>query len=128
MLGAEVDPLSILGQADVKQEELPSVDIDGVIDLTDVWKPVTEDTDSGSSNDDSSSSDSSSVDDTVTESVPASVEPLTNLDCIYFINVKSLVIHARKTQKTFKCGRVLSATYQPVPELNGFRCGRCFPD
>ena len=44
----------------------------------------------------------------------------------YFINPNSLVVHWQKDELKFKCGRKVTATYQPVQELHGMRCTRCF--
>ena len=46
----------------------------------------------------------------------------------WWINVKSLVIHATKTSETFVCGRKLTQSYNIVAELNGLKCSRCFPN
>ena len=46
----------------------------------------------------------------------------------YINNTRSLVLHCLKNATHFKCGRICSQTYVIVQELNGLRCGRCFPD
>eukprot|EP00435_Cladocopium_sp_Y103_P068717 s1151_g32.t1 len=44
----------------------------------------------------------------------------------YFINGSTLVIHERRSDGLFKCGRSIGSSYFPVHELNGLRCGKCF--
>ena len=46
----------------------------------------------------------------------------------YFINGKTLVIHQRRDESLFKCGRVIGDSYFPVASLSGLRCGKCFAD
>ena len=46
----------------------------------------------------------------------------------YFINHRSLVLHCLKSPKVFRCGRQCTDSYTVVAELNGLKCGKCFPD
>ena len=99
----------------------------GVIDLEEqeiLTRPWSSD-----SEDETGSSDSESSDDVASgeadaprvvdrETVPSSVK--------WFINAKTLVIHHRRDNKSFRCGRLLSDTYFPVPALNGLRCSKSF--
>ena len=55
--------------------------------------------------------------------VPQIVDPQ---EQSYFLNMKSQVIHAAKSEVSFKCGRKITDNYSRVRELNGIRCSRCF--
>ena len=44
----------------------------------------------------------------------------------YFINNRTCVLHRKKTQMVFACGRKITDVYTAVHELNGLRCGQCF--
>ena len=44
----------------------------------------------------------------------------------WYINVKTNVIHERRNDTTFRCGRPMGATYVAIPALTGLRCGKCF--
>ena len=44
----------------------------------------------------------------------------------WYINGGTLVIHERRNEKLFKCGRVIGPPYFPVHQLTGLRCGQCF--
>ena len=44
----------------------------------------------------------------------------------WFINSRTLVIHERRNETLFKCGRVIGSPYEPVHQLTGLRCGKCF--
>lgn len=46
----------------------------------------------------------------------------------WYINGKTLVIHERRNETLFKCGRVIGPPYFPVHQLTGLRCGKCFAD
>ena len=47
----------------------------------------------------------------------------------WFINGKTLVIHERRNETLFKCGRVIGdSSYFPIARLTGLRCGKCFAD
>jgi hypothetical protein len=46
----------------------------------------------------------------------------------WFINGKTLVIHERRNETLFKCGRVIGDSYFPIARLTGLRCGKCFAD
>ena len=46
----------------------------------------------------------------------------------WFINGKTLVIHERRNETLFKCGRVIGDSYFPIARLTGQRCGKCFAD
>ena len=44
----------------------------------------------------------------------------------WFINVKTNVIHEKRDDTRFRCGRPMGATYVAIPALTGLRCGKCF--
>lgn len=117
----------------VKREQLWVADNDGVIDLTEM------DDDQGinllaeaggssseSSSDGSSDEDSDEMNPTAEQGLDV---PLLfgGMKPKWVINVNSLVIHELRTDDRCKCGRKFSKSFVPVSELNGFRCGRCFP-
>lgn len=118
VLGAEKDPLQGISLEELKQEPTWPSDMESVIDFTDSWKPALEVDDMADSDEETSDSDSSSSAEGALDQVGAPAPVLTEADIPWYINVKSLVVHARKTRNTFKCGRTLNASYCAVPELN----------
>eukprot|EP00438_Fugacium_kawagutii_P008124 Skav207779 [mRNA] locus=scaffold5169:4757:8879:- [translate_table: standard] len=44
----------------------------------------------------------------------------------WMVNVKSMVVHCKRSDTVLRCGRRITASYVAIPNLHGFRCGRCF--
>ena len=105
----------------------PDVDLgNGVIDL-EAPKLLSRPWDSESESESSSSdSEGSELDCPVEGNADQAESAEMPVTARWFINAKTLVIHERRNANSFKCGRVVSATYFAVPALNGLRCGKCF--
>lgn len=127
-LGAEGDRLPQEAMLMDAKEELRWPDDGEVVDLVDDVNLDVQSSDSGSSDDESSASSDEweEVQDVEAPPVlPCQAQKFSD-EPVYYINVKSLVIHSLRESGKFKCGRVLNQTYSRIRELNGFRCGKCF--
>lgn len=130
-LGAEVRHVQAipLENVQVKEEPCWPQDMDGVIDLDPETEPSLGQEGLSESEEETDSSSESSTEETEEDRPQA---PVPKRDVFrgadWYINISTLVIHARKTEWVFRCGRKISSVYAPLFEMNGLRCGKCFPD
>lgn len=98
------------------------IDLDAQHDLLGEWHSGSEEGSSGCSESDDS-------DDFVWEESPkgdGSTSKGKALVPKWFINVKTNVIHEKRDDTRFRCGRPMGAAYVAIPALTGLRCGKCF--
>lgn len=98
------------------------IDLEELVDENELLAPL-----SSASSDASDSSDNDEDSDVEVEDEPWEFPEATPLTGLY-INVSSLVIHCKRANGVFKCGRKIASSYSPVWGPHGLRCGHCFPE
>ena len=100
------------------------VDVDETMDLMADWQVESDMEEDDESESDSSTSSLDEGSDALSRGAVETVRrvPISKT----YINCRSLVLHTLREPGKFKCGRLLTGSYEAVAELNGLRCGKCF--
>ena len=126
----DYSPGTAVNSPAVKEEFVwPDVEWDGAVidleeqhDLLTAWQSGSEEESSGCSD----SSEDTDFEWDLDEEDDAEVPKRGGVVVKWFINVKTNVIHEKRNETTFRCGRPMGQTYVAVPALTGLRCGTCF--